>query len=113
MRRRGFTLVEVLVALVILATAGIALERLVSRSLASLRADADLTHAMLVARSILAEASATALEPGSAEMEREGLRVAREVRRTSYPFLREIHVRVDAPGGDGCELVEVMRVPQG
>ena len=112
-RRRGFTLVEVLVAIAILATAVVALERLAVRSLAHLAADAELTRAMLLARRVLADAAVAAPEPGWIDTEREGFHVERDVRRTAHPALREVHVRVAGPGGDGCELVEVVRVPRG
>lgn len=112
-RSRGFTLVEVLVSLVILATAGVALEQLAVRSLAQLTADVERTRAMLVARSVLADAVTAPPEPGWAEITRDGLRVERDVRRTAHPQLREVHVQVDASGGARVELIEVVRAPQG
>lgn len=110
-RPRGFTFVEVLVAIAILATAGVALERLAVRSVSQLITDAEVTRAMLLARSVLADASVTPPEPGWTGMDRDGLHVERDVRRTAHPALREVHVRVATPGGDSCELVEVIRVP--
>jgi general secretion pathway protein I len=111
--RRGLTLLEVAVALAVLAIGIVALERLLGRSVATIADDARLTRAMLAARTLLAEAALAAPEPGFAEGERDGLRFAREVRPTPHPALREVRVRV----GDGprdraaCELVEVIRVP--
>jgi general secretion pathway protein I len=58
-RSRGFSLLEVLVAFVILALVGTALFRLFSGSLANASAADDYTRAVLVAESVLAEAAAT------------------------------------------------------
>ena len=56
---RGFSLLEVLVAFVILALVGTALFRLFSGSLANVAAADDYSRAVLVAESALAEAAAT------------------------------------------------------
>jgi general secretion pathway protein I len=58
-RSRGFSLLEVLVAFVILALVGTALFRLFSGSLANVAAADDYTRAVLVAESALAVAAAT------------------------------------------------------
>ena len=58
-RSRGFSLLEVLVAFVILALVGTALFRLFSGSLANVAAADDYTRAVLVAESALAGAAAT------------------------------------------------------
>ena len=58
-RSHGFSLLEVLVAFVILALVGTALFRLFSGSLANVSAADDYTRAVLVAESALAEAAAT------------------------------------------------------
>ena len=55
---RGFSLLEVLVAFVILALVGTALFRLFSGALVNASAADDYTHAVLVAESVLAEAAA-------------------------------------------------------
>jgi general secretion pathway protein I len=109
---RGLTLLEVVVAVAVLAVGVVALERLVGRSVATLADDARLTHAMLAARSLLAETALAVPEPGLDEGTRDGLRYAREVRPTPHPALREVRVRVgDGPRDRGaCELVEVIRV---
>ena len=113
MRRRGFTLLEVLVALVILAVGVSALQRLLVRSLATVTADGETTRAMLLAQALLAEAEVQPPEPGRSEGVRPGgLHFEREVRRTLHPALREVRVRVyPEAGGTACELVEMIRVP--
>ena len=87
--RRGLTLLEVLVALVVLATAGVALQRLVVASTAGIADDARLTRAMLMAQRLLAEAADDVPAPGLEEgdlatrgSEGRGLRFQREVRPT-------------------------------
>ena len=57
-RERGFSLLEVLVAFVILALVATALFRLFSGALVNASAADDYTHAVLVAESVLAEAAA-------------------------------------------------------
>lgn len=119
-RRRGITLLEVLVALVVLATGMTALQRLLGQSLEGLATDAHLTRAMLAARALLAEAELSPPEPGHLEgvlasqpPGSPGLRFTRDVLGTAHPGLREVRVRVDSAGspGSGCELVELVRVP--
>lgn len=113
MRQRGVTLLEVLVALAILAVGVTALQRLLVRSVATVAADGRATRAMLLAQALLAEAEAEPPEPGRSEGVRAGdLRFEREVRRTLHPALREVRVRVyPEAGGAACELVEMVRVP--
>jgi len=110
-RTRGFTLLEVLVALVVLAVGIVALERLLGQSVAGVAADAELTRAMLEARALLAEAEVRPPEPGTTTGTRAGLTFERWVGRTAAPALREVRVRVFAAGGATCELVELVRVP--
>jgi len=57
-RVRGFSLLEVLVAFVILALVGTALFRLFSGALSNVSAAADYSRALVVAESVLAEAAA-------------------------------------------------------
>jgi type II secretion system protein I len=118
--RRGFTLLEVLVAFVVLATAGTALQRLVTRSVVGIADDTRLTRALLLARSLLAEAELTAPplgrlggDGGADAAAAQGLRFERDVLATPHPALREVRVRVycEAVGGPAVELVEVVRVP--
>jgi general secretion pathway protein I len=118
--RRGMTLLEVLVALVVLATGIVALERLIAGNTAAIATDGELTRAMLAARGLLAEAALAPPEPGHAEGDlasrgagARDLRFTRDVRPTPHPALREVRVRV-FPASDaaaGCELVELVRVP--
>ena len=110
---RGLGLLEVLVALVVLAVGVTALQRLVTRSVGTLGEDLRLTRAMLAAQGMLAEAALAPPEPGETNGSTpDGLRFERAVARTPHPALREIRVRVwpDA-GAAPCELMEVVRVP--
>jgi prepilin-type N-terminal cleavage/methylation domain-containing protein len=111
--RRGLTLLEVLVAVAVLALGVAAAQRLVVRSAATVASDVDASRAMALARVLLAEAAVHPPEPGLAEGVRpDGLHFARDVRPTVHPGLREVRIRVwtDTPG-TACELLEVMRVP--
>ena len=112
-RRRGLTLLEVVVAIAVLSIGMVALQRLLGRSVATIADDVRLTRAMLAARALLAEAALAPPEPGFDEGERGGLRFTREVRPTPHPALREVRVRVGEGPRDpaACELVEVIRVP--
>jgi prepilin-type N-terminal cleavage/methylation domain-containing protein len=116
-RRRdaGFGLLETLVALVVVAVGVTALQRLVTRSIATLGEDLRLTRAMLAARALLADAAVEPPEPGeTGGATPEGLRFERVVRRAPHPALREVRVRVwPDPGAAPCELWEVIRVPPG
>jgi len=105
-RRRGITLLEVLVALVILAVGVTALQRLLARSVATVTADGRTTRAMLLAQALLAEAEVQPPEPGRSDGVRPGgLRFEREV-------LRGVRVRVyPEAGGTACEVMEMIRVP--
>jgi len=108
---RGFTLVEVLVALVVLATGVVALERLAVRSVATIGDDGRTTDAMLLARTLLAEAALAPPEPGHSEGARSGLRWTRDVSPAPHPRLREVHVHVTPGDARDVELVELIRVP--
>jgi type II secretory pathway pseudopilin PulG len=111
--RTGFGLLEALIALVVVAVGVTALQRLVTRSVATLGEDLRLTRAMLAAQALLADAALAPPEPGMTNgATREGLRFERDVRRTPHPALREVRVRVwpDA-GAAPCELWEVIGVP--
>jgi type II secretion system protein I len=106
------TLVEVLVALAILAVGVTSLQRLLVRGVATVAVDREASRAMMLAHALLAEAELEPPEPGHVEGVRPGgLRFAREVERTPHPALREVRVRVSAGGGAACELVELVRVP--
>jgi general secretion pathway protein I len=76
-RERGFSLLEVLVAFVILALVATALFRLFSGALGNMGAAADYSRAALVAESVLAEtAAAQPLHEGSVTGSTEGGRFA-------------------------------------
>jgi len=111
--RRGVTLLEVLVAVAVLAVGVVALERLLARSVGAVTADAEASRAMVVARALLAETALRPPEPGHVEGTRpDGLRFERDVWRTAHPLLREVHIRVQGDSaGSSCELVELVRVP--
>jgi general secretion pathway protein I len=111
MSRRGFTLIEVLVALTVLAVGVTAVQRLSARSIATIDGDARASRAMLLARTLLAEAALAPPEPGHMAGERGGLPFEREVARTLHPALREVRVRVFWREGSACELLELVRVP--
>jgi hypothetical protein len=118
-RTRGLSLLEVLVAVTVLATGIVAMQRLVARSVGGLATDAELTRAMLLARSLLADAEVAPPEPGHADgtlADRRGaagFRFTRDVLRTPHDGLREVRVRVypDGRPAAACELVELVRVP--
>jgi general secretion pathway protein I len=108
----GFGLLEVMVALAVVAIGVVALGRLVAASAATVAADAEATRALLVARTLLAEAAIAPPEPGDAAGTRDAFRFTRAVTRTSHPALRQVRVRVWA-SGTPVELLEVIRVPPG
>ncbi len=111
---RGTTLLEVVVAVAVLATGIVALDRLVVRCTAGVAADVWLTHAMLRDRALLADAAVHAPQLGHAEGAvpgEPGVRWARDVASTPHPALREVRVRVTG-AGEAVELVELIRVPR-
>ncbi len=114
-RHAGFGLVEALLALVVVAVGVTALQRLVTRSVATLGEDLRLTRAMLAAQALLADATLAPPEPGeSGGATLEGLRFERVVRRAPHPALLEVRVRVwPDDGAAPCELWEVIGVPPG
>ena len=111
-RRRGFTLVEAVTALAVVAAIVVAAQRLLVSSARTTAAERAATRAQLVAQQVLAEARVHALPLGVVTgMAADGVRFEREIRRSEHPALREVHVRtqVEAIPGSGCELVEVLR----
>jgi prepilin-type N-terminal cleavage/methylation domain-containing protein len=111
--QRGLTLLEVLLALVVLAVGVTALQRVVMRSVRTISADVHSGRALLAARTLLAAAAAAPPAVGhSAGVTPDGLRFERDVSRTPRPTLREIRVRVwPAPDAMPAELVELVLVP--
>jgi prepilin-type N-terminal cleavage/methylation domain-containing protein len=113
MSRRGFTLVEVAVAMAVLAIAGVALQRLMTSSVRTIASDAGRARTLAVARERLAEASLQPPPFGRAEWtDPDGLHTIRVVEPTAHPWLRAIRVRSeDAQGHDPSELVELVYAP--
>jgi len=110
----GFTLVEAVVALAVVATGAVAAEQLLARSARTVAAERAATRAQLAAQSLLAEARVAPLPLGTvAGTTTDGVAFEREVRPTEHPALREVRVRTRAGTGPGaaCELVEVLRAP--
>lgn len=112
MSRHAFTLVEVVVAVAVLAIAGTALQRLVTGSLRTVTSDLRRMQALDAARTLLAETTLRPVPGADAGTRDEGLRFAREVRPTAHPRLLEVRIRVEgADGHDGAELVELVYAP--
>jgi prepilin-type N-terminal cleavage/methylation domain-containing protein len=113
MTRRGFTLVEVAVAVAVLAIAGVALQRVAVQSLATIERDATRARTLLAARTRLAEAALRPPPPGSETWtEPDGIRTTRVVSPTAHPRLREVRVRAErADGRESSELVELIYAP--
>ncbi len=113
MRRRGFTLIEVVVAVAVLAMAGVALERLAAQSLGTIARDAARTRTLMAARARLADAALRPPAPGTETWtEPDGIRTTRVVSRTAHPRLREVRVRAErADGREPSELVELVYAP--
>ena len=106
------TLLEVMVALVVLAVGVTALQRLLGASVHGSATDVRLTEATLLARSLLADAEVHPPDPGHVEGDRpRALHYTRDTASTAHPALREVHVRVSWDPGESCELVEMVRVP--
>ena len=113
MTRRGFTLVEVAVAVAVLATAGVALQRLLGQSLRTIDSDVARARTLVAARARLAEAS---LRPPAIGRESwtdgDGIRTTRVVEATAHPSLLQVTVRAETErAGDGSELIELVYAP--
>lgn len=111
--RRGFTLVEVAVALVVLAVAGAALQELVVRSLRTIDDGTGRARTLVAARARLAEASLLAPAPAVQRWTApDGVTTTRSVRPTAHPALFEVRVRAELAGGrEASELVELIYAP--
>lgn len=112
--QRGFTLIEVLVALSIIAYALIGLLGLQNRNLVMVARDQDITRATLLARKLIAEMEVREKFPelgfSSGELE-EGFYYEREVNETPLPDVREVRLRIifDERQPDAVELLYYMR----
>jgi len=112
----GFTLIEVMVALFIVAFAFVTLLGLHNRNLAMIGRDQDMTTATLIARQLIAQMEVVELFPdlgvSSGEIEGyPGFRWEREVVETQQPDIREVHLRVvwDERMPDACRLLYYIR----
>ena len=110
MSRRGFTLIEVAVAVGVLAMVGVALQRLAVQSLGTIERDAARARTLVAARARLAEAALVPPAPGTETWtDVDGIRTTRVVTRTAHPRLREVRVRAELAGGrEASELVELV-----
>jgi len=102
----------VAVAVAILATAGVALQRLLARSLRTIDLDARAARTLVVARIALAEAALAPPALGVTTDARGGVRTTRTVAPTMHPWLREVTVRAESPDGAArSELTEIVYAP--
>jgi general secretion pathway protein I len=115
-RPHGFTLLEVMVALVVVATAFVALLGLQNRNLAWIGQDQDLTRATLLARQLITQMELVEQFPelGTSQGEFDdypGFYWEREVTETELPDLREVRLRVvwDERSPHACELLYFIR----
>jgi len=113
LRGAGFTLIEVMVALTIVAFAVVALLGLHNRNLALVGRDGDLTDAMLLARQLITEMEVTEQWPdtGGRTGEYAGFFWEREVEETELPTVRKVRLRVSRDPGSAttCEVLYFIR----
>ena len=114
MTARGFTLIEVVVATAVVATAGLALQSLIVRSLGTIDRDVRRAETLGVARSLLAESLLGPPATGSASGTLpNGLRFTRTVIPTRHPALHEVRIHVERTDhADASDLVELRYAPQ-
>jgi len=112
-RRRAFTLLEVLVAVALVAGGGIAILRLVRTGANAASADVAYTAALFAAIDELARARIDPPSPGAETTALgDAMRLDRWTRSTLHPSLLEVRVRVTPAGAvAGIELVEIIRAP--
>lgn len=113
---RGFTLIEVLVALTVVAFAFIGLLGLHNRNLAMVGRDQDLTHATLLARELISQMEVIEQFPDTGTSRGEfddapGFYWERIVEETDLPNVRRVQLRVvwDPRIPEACELVYYIR----
>jgi type II secretion system protein I len=117
----GFTLLEVMVALVIVAFAFVSLLTLHGRDIKAIIRTQDLTRATLLARDIVSQIQVEVETQGLQQLGDEqgtfpdypGFRWEREVHSTAFDTLREVVIRVvwDERNPRGAELVFFVRDP--
>lgn len=111
-RRAGFTLLEVLVAVTVIATGVTALLRLAGQSSGVLAGEEPRTRALLAARALLVEAELNPPPLGARHGVRsDGLAWEETVTPTPHPRLRHVQVRVFHAPEHAVELEEIVRVP--
>jgi type II secretion system protein I len=115
-RPAGFTLIEVLVALTIVAFAFVGLLGLHNRNLKLIGNDQDLTRATLLARQFITEMEVVEQWPDTGSSRGEfatapGFAWERDVEETDLPTVRRVVVRViwDERNPNACELVYFIR----
>jgi general secretion pathway protein I len=112
----GFSLIEVIVALTIVAIAFVGLLGLHNRNIAMIARDQDLTRATLLARQFITEMEVVEQWPDSGTSRGEfanapGFAWEREVTDTDLPTVRRVVVRViwDERQPNACELIYYIR----
>jgi len=119
---RGFSLIEVLVALAIVAFAVVGLMGLQARNIKTIARGQSMTRATLLAREIISQTQYHVLLNGLASLGNEqgtfgrdypGFRWEREVLGTGLDEMREVIVRViwDERAPRACEIVYFVRDP--
>ena len=113
LRRRGFTLLEVVVALAVISLALLALVRTAGLGAAALAHETELTLAQWVAANVMTEARLRDAQPalgrrdGVADMGQREFRWELVVQATEEPSIRRLDVRV-FPAGDKEHAVASM-----
>jgi len=112
----GFTLIEVMVAMTIVAVAFVGLLGLHNRNIAMIARDQDFTHATLLARQFITEMEVIEQWPDTGTSRGEfpnapGFIWERDVQDTDLPTVRRVVLRViwDERSPDACELIYFIR----
>lgn len=110
-RSRGLTLLEVLVAVGLIAGGGLATMRLVRMAVRTAAAEDVQTSALFAVMDELARVRLHPPAPGETTRRlADGLTLERRVRATLHPTLLEVRVRAIPPGATtGIEIVEIVR----
>jgi type II secretion system protein I len=118
---RGFTLLEVMVALMVIAFAFVGLLGLHGRNIKTIARDQQLTRATLLARELVSQIQFQVASGGLQQLDDShgtfegypGFRWERQVLTTGLDEVREILVRVifDERSPNACELVYFVRDP--